>query len=249
LVQEAQDNRPRYQQIADALRAEIESGVYDETGKLPSEKQLTERFEAARGTVRDALQVLHAEDRTEARRGSGVYLRTFRRIERDAVERLSRRHWAAGRSIWDSDLKGRSRQEAITVREVEAPDHVAGVLGVPAGEKVWLRSRLYYSEKRPVQQSTSWYPADLARGTAITQVDTGPGGAYACLDRIGHGPARFREEIRVRLPLSQEVESLGITMSTPVVIIVRTAYDSGDRPVEVNEMVLDSYSLIYRFAS
>jgi GntR family transcriptional regulator len=88
-------------------------------------------------------------------------------------------------------------------------------------------------------------------GTAITRQDTGPGGSYARLDEIGHGPARYREEIKIRLPLSAEAKTLGITMSTPVVFIMRTAFDSEDRPVEVNEMMLDSdsYTLIYTFPS
>ncbi|GFE20074.1 GntR family transcriptional regulator [Streptomyces nigrescens] len=246
----AQSKRPRYVEIADELRARIDSGAYAATGKLPSERDLTIEFDAARNTVRDALGILRGEDLIESRGGSGVYLRTFERIPRDAVERLSRKHWGAGRAVWDSDLQGRDRQENVTVEKVDAPDEVAGTLGV-RGEQVWRRSRVYHSEKRPIQQSTAWYPADLVEGTAITKRNTGPGGVYARLDEIGHGPARYREELKVRLPLSAESKTLGITLSTPVILIVRTAYDSSDRPVEVNQMMLDadSYRLIYTFPS
>lgn len=246
----AQGNKPRYVQIADELRARIESGAFSAKGKLPSERELSEEFDAARNTVRDALQVLRSEDLIESRRGSGAWLRTFQRIDRDAAERLSKKQWGAGRSIWDRDLEGRDHQEGVDVRKVDAPERVAGVLGV-RGQQVWRRSRVHQSAHRTIQKSTSWYPADLADGTAITDVNTGPGGVYARLDEIGHGPARFREEIMVRLPLSEEVEALGITQSMPVILIVRTAYDDGDRPVEVNEMVLDadSYRLIYTFPS
>lgn len=246
----AQSKKPRYVEIADELRARIEAGAYAATGKLPSERVLTDEFDTARNTVRDALQILRGEDLIESRGGSGVFLRTFSRIGRDAVERLSRKHWGAGRAVWDSDLHGRDRQENVTVDKVDPPEGVAGTLGVK-GQKVWRRSRVYQSEKRPIQQSTAWYPADLAEGTAITELNTGPGGVYARLDEIGHGPARYREEIKVRLPLSGESKTLGITMSTPVIFIVRTAYDADDRPVEVNEMMLDadSYRLIYTFPS
>lgn len=241
---------PRYVEIADELRARIEAGVYAETGKLPSERLLTEEFEAARNTVRDALQLLRVDDLIESRGGSGVYLRTFRRIQRDAVERLSRKQWGAGRAIWDKDLQGRDRNEDVKVFKTDPPEHVARTLGV-RGEKVWCRSKLYRSEKRVIQESVAWYPADLVEGTAITEGNTGPGGSYARLDEIGHGPARYSEEIEVRLPLSAESKTLGITMSTPIILIVRTAYDSEDRPVEVNEMKLDSdsYRLIYKFTS
>lgn len=246
----APGNKPRYVQIADELRARIAAGDYSAKGKLPSERELSEEFDAARNTVRDALQVLRSEDLIESRRGSGAHLRTFQRIDRDAAERLSKKQWGAGRSIWDRDMEGRDHQEGVDVQKVDAPERVAGVLGVH-GQQVWRRSRVHQSAHRRVQQSTSWYPADLADGTAITDINTGPGGVYARLDEIGHGPARYREEIMVRLPLSEEVEALGITQSMPVILIVRTAYDDADRPVEVNEMVLDadSYRLIYAFPS
>jgi GntR family transcriptional regulator len=242
----------KYQVIADALRAEILAGQYSESGKLPSESELTKRFEVARGTVRDALQVLVAEDRIEARRGSGVYLRTFKRIRRDAAARLARSQWGAGRSIWDADSGSRPHREATQVdAEIDAPDEIAGVLGLPRGAQVCRRSRVHYSEGRSVQKSTSYFPADLVAGTQITQPDSGPGGVYARLDELGHGPARYREEVRARLPLSDEATALNITVSTPVILIVRTAFDDADRPVEVNEMVLDSncYLLKYDFTS
>lgn len=246
----AQGKKPRYEQIADELRARIESGVYSETRKLPSERELSDEFDAARNTVRDAIQVLRAADLVESRGGSGVYLRSFRRINRDAVERLSKKHWGAGRAIWDKDLGGRDRREEVIVEKVEPPADIAGTLGI-AGQLAWMRQRVFQSEGRKVQRATSWYPADLVEGTAITQQDTGPGGSYARLDEIGHGPARYREEIKVRLPMSAEAKVLGVTMTTPVVFIMRTAFDSEDRPVEVNEMMLDSdsYTLIYTFPS
>lgn len=246
----AQGKTPRYVEIADALRVRIEAGEFAKNGKLPSERVLTEEYDAARNTVRDALQLLRVDDLIESRGGSGVYLRSFRRIQRDAVERLSREQWGAGRAIWDKDLQGRDRSEDVKVFEVDPPEHVARTLGV-RGQKVWCRDKLYRSEGRTVMHSLAWYPADLVAGTAITEQSTGPGGTYARLDEIGHGPARYSEEIEVRLPLSAESKVLGITMSTPIILIVRTAYDSEDRPVEVNEMKLDSdsYRLIYKFPS
>jgi GntR family transcriptional regulator len=246
----AQSKKPRYEVIADELRARIDAGVYSESRKLPSERELSEEFETARNTVRDAIQVLRADDLVESRGGSGVYLRSFRRIKRDAVERLSKKHWGVGRAIWDKDLGGRDRSEEVTVETVTPPDEIAGTLGI-RGQKALMRRRVFQSEGRKIQQATSWYPAALVAKTAITEQDTGPGGSYARLDEIGHGPAHYREEIKIRLPLSAEAKTLGITMTTPVVFIMRTAFDADDRPVEVNEMMLDSdsYTLIYTFPS
>ncbi|MCY0942285.1 UTRA domain-containing protein [Streptomyces sp. H34-S5] len=65
----------------------------------------------------------------------------------------------------------------------------------------------------------------------------------------GYGPARFREEIRSRMPGPDEAARLGLTAGTPVVLVCRTAYTAEGKAVEVNEMVLDSaaYVLEYEF--
>ena len=51
---------PKYQQIADELRAKIESGELPKKpdGPLPTELELREEFGASRNTVRDAIKWL-----------------------------------------------------------------------------------------------------------------------------------------------------------------------------------------------
>ncbi|WDG31406.1 UTRA domain-containing protein [Streptomyces sp. CA-278952] len=78
---------------------------------------------------------------------------------------------------------------------------------------------------------------------------SGPGGIYARLAELGHGPVHFREEIRSRKPLPEEAAKLRLPAGTPVMLICRTAFAEGGRVVEVNEMVLDAagYVLEYDF--
>ena len=45
--------------ISQSLRAEIASGTYDASGKLPSEAQLVDRFGVSRPTIARALRDLH----------------------------------------------------------------------------------------------------------------------------------------------------------------------------------------------
>jgi GntR family transcriptional regulator len=112
-----------------------------------------------------------------------------------------------------------------------------------------VRSRRFVLDDKPVLLATSYLPADLVAGSAITQEDTGPGGTYARLAELGHKPVHFREEIRCRMPSQEEAHRLRLTMGTPVIMICRTAFADEGRPVEVNEMILDSaaYVLEYDF--
>lgn len=65
---------PPYRQLAALLRAEIERGIYADGEPLPSEAEIQERYEVARGTARRAVQVLRDEGivYTVPRRGSYV---------------------------------------------------------------------------------------------------------------------------------------------------------------------------------
>ena len=93
----------------------------------------------------------------------------------------------------------------------------------------------------PVQVATSWIPAEIADGTPIAEPDTGSGGIYSRLADLGHAPAQFTEEVRVRVPDDDEVTALSIDPDHRVYTITRVAADRADRPVEVNTIVMPTH--------
>ncbi|MDH6116361.1 GntR family transcriptional regulator [Kitasatospora sp. GAS204A] len=179
-----------------------------------------------------------------------MFVRDFRPLRRRSIQRLTEGQRGSGRSIWWADIENRTLVvDQVAVSEQAAPELIAGVLGLEPGEPTCVRHRRFVLDGKPVLLSTSYLPASLVTGTAITQPDTGPGGSYARLAEIGAKPVHFREEIRSRMPTQEESAQLELGAGTPVVLVCRTAYASGGRAVEVNEMVLDaaSYVLEYDF--
>lgn len=242
--------QPKYREIAADLRRRIDAGEYPPGAALPAEKKLIERYSAAHGTIRQALAVLRDEGITESRVGSGVYVRQWRPIIRNAASRLSADRWGEGGSVWDVDIEDRELLAVdVQIERLPAPADIARTLGLEEGDPVWRRSRKYLVDEVPVVRATSYIPDDLASGTRITQVDSGPGGIYARLKDAGHAPTEFREELRCRMPSAEEVEDLGLLPATPVVDICRRAADAGGRTVEMNRMILDAskYLLVYDF--
>ncbi|MDR2435359.1 MAG: GntR family transcriptional regulator [Treponema sp.] len=65
---------PVYRQIYEILASELNRGLYDEKGMLPSEKELCARFGVERNTIRKSLQLLVEEDRVIRRPGLGTEL-------------------------------------------------------------------------------------------------------------------------------------------------------------------------------
>ncbi|AWZ10020.1 MULTISPECIES: GntR family transcriptional regulator [unclassified Streptomyces] len=244
-------SQPKCQRIAAALKAAIEAGEYGPGDRLPGENDLMATYGVARMTARQALGVLQSEGLTEARKGAGVFVREFRRIRRRGIQRLAEDVWGEGRSIWAADTEDREPVvEPLSVTEEAAPEAIAALLGLSDGTAV-VRRRRFLLDGKPVMFATSYLDAALVAGTPITEPDTGPGGIYARLAELGQKPARFREEVRSRMPTTEEAASLGLAAGTPVVLVARTAFAAGGRVVEVNEMVLDAsaYVLEYEFDS
>ncbi|GIH92959.1 GntR family transcriptional regulator [Planobispora siamensis] len=236
---------PIYRRIADGLREAILSGELRDGDRLPGENALMAQYGVARATARQALSVLINEGLAVPKRGSGVYVRQFRPLRRHGSRRLSQGHWGQGQAIWDADTRGRSYTvDEVHIDREPAENDIARVLGTA---EVWVRRRRYSVDGRPVQLSASHFPAALVEGTPILREDTGPGGVYARLGDIGHGPVRFTEELRARMPHPLETDLLDLPAGTPVIVIMRTAYSAAGVPVEVNEMILDAASYVLQY--
>jgi GntR family transcriptional regulator len=240
----------KYRVIASDLRAAIQRGEYPAGTRLPGENDLMREYQVARMTARQALAQLINEGIAMARKGSGVYVREFRPVVRAGVARLSARGWGAGRSIWSSDIGRRDLVvDDVEVRRAEPPDHIRLLLDLPDEPEIRViaRSRRYALDGKPVLLSVSYLPAEIAAGTMIEYQDAGPGGVYARLRELGHAPARFREDLRSRMPEPSEVQRLELPPGTPVVDILRTAYTADGQIVEVNEMTADASSYVFRY--
>lgn len=238
-------SKPGYKEIADELRAQIERGKYQPGEKIPSQSALMAEFDAGRETVTKALRLLEDLGLTATAKGRPARVREFKPIRRPAVERLSKSVWGGGTSMWSVDVQdAKPVVTGLDVRLIEAPPRVAEALGVQRGDSVVLRRRHYVLKGKPVLMADSYLPADIAAGTSIVEDDTGEGGIYARLEDVGHGPVRFKEEVRARMPYLAEASLLQLQPGTPVVCVVRSAFNAEGRTVEINEMVLDGGSYI-----
>lgn len=68
------DPRPPYQQAADAIRHEIQTGRLKPGEQLPSHRELQERFGVANMTARSALRVLRDEGLIYTVQGRGSFV-------------------------------------------------------------------------------------------------------------------------------------------------------------------------------
>ncbi|MFF8535802.1 GntR family transcriptional regulator [Streptomyces sp. NPDC015532] len=75
VIDEEHDPRPPYVRTADLLRVEIQSGSFEPGGRLPSARELQDRFGIANSTAQNAVRVLKREGLVYAVKGKGVFIR------------------------------------------------------------------------------------------------------------------------------------------------------------------------------
>jgi GntR family transcriptional regulator len=244
------DHRPKYQQIADDLRAAIQAGDYGPGDRLPGEADLMGTYGVARMTARQAQGVLKSEGLVVARKGAGVFVRSLQPLRRRSVQRLSEEQWGNGRSIWEFDTEDRVLEvDQLTVTSEPAPQRIARVLADADRARVCVRRRRYVLDGKPAMLATSYLLASVVKGSAITREDTGPGGTYARLADLGRKPVHFREELRLYKTTEDEAERLRISPDEMAILICRTAFTADGHAVEITEMILDAalYILEYEF--
>ncbi|MGI8874304.1 MAG: GntR family transcriptional regulator, partial [Egibacteraceae bacterium] len=117
----------KYHRVANALRKEIQEGVYGPGDQLPSEAQLVERFGVSQPTVRAAVRVLRAEGIVESVHGRGTFVRRSRRLQRVSRQRY-------GRARRDEQLlTAHLRHEITFAGRVSAPEAVSELMGLESG--------------------------------------------------------------------------------------------------------------------
>lgn len=241
---------PAFRQVAADLREKINNGQYEPGSRLPSERELVDAYSVSRPTIRDAVNLLRTEGVVTAEHGRGVFVRPPATIHRLARKRLSReaRERNQGAFLGDAAAKGFTPSVSVRVRFEEADEATANHLAINPGDEVTVRDRVMRANGLVVQLAVSRLPRSITRGTAIEEVDTGSGGAYARLEDAGHAIERFAEHVGARMPTPEETSTLQLGQGTPVVTVTRIAYGKGG-PLEVNNMVLpaDRYELSYEW--
>jgi DNA-binding transcriptional regulator YhcF (GntR family) len=138
----------RFLDIVKQLRELIKEENVAVGGKLPSERELAERMQVGRSTVREALRSLELLGLIETRRGEGTFLSDFRKhqlvellstfvlqeskskddvnktretFEKEAIRTICTSEKLSGQYIWDAFLNKLQNEEVIRediIREI-----------------------------------------------------------------------------------------------------------------------------------
>jgi GntR family transcriptional regulator len=246
-----------YQDIVEELRASILQRRLSAGERLPSENELAERYSTSRPTVRRAIALLKAEGLVSTEQGRGAFVRARPHVRLVLSGANFRRHRRAGLSGFNAQVEEQGQapeQRLLEVARVVAPEDIAVRLGLGPGASAVVRRRVFLVNDEPVALCDSYYPGDLAEGTALARSERIVGGAYRVIEDpsgpIARKLKRSVDELVARMPTPREVDALRLAPGVPVVRVLRTVYDSQGDAVEVQETVAaaDKHELRYEVA-
>ncbi|WP_405687253.1 GntR family transcriptional regulator [Streptomyces sp. NBC_00057] len=236
---ETLDRRSLHERIAADLRDEIMSGDLAPGAGLPSTAQLKERFSASNATVQKALQLLKGERLVIGRPGASVTVREHRqRTIRPAAYMAPAASGEPYRWLSEAVNSGaRAHSTLIEVAEEKPPADVAVALGLQSGGTAVLRRQVLSIDDEPAELVASYYPLDIARGTALTERRRIAGGTPTLLTSLGYPPRISVDRVSARVATQDQYRLLRLPGDLPVLRTLRIVHSDDDRPIEATVMV------------
>ncbi|MFI8264479.1 GntR family transcriptional regulator [Streptomyces sp. NPDC085665] len=242
---------PRYVQIADEIVQQIRAGVLGAGDMVPSESELVDRYGVSGGTIRKAMVEVRASGLVETRHGKGSIVKARPPVRHRSSDRFRRTHRQEGRAAYlaESAQSGaEAKVSVLFIGPMEAPEDVAGRLGVEAGTQVLARRRLYFRNGTPVETASSYLPWDVVKDIPeLFAENPGGGGIYARLEEHGHVFAEFVETLQARPASKAETSELALSPGAPVVHLVRDAVTEEGRVVEVCDTLMAADQFVFEY--
>lgn len=212
---------PLHIQLADIIRSQIESGVYNAGDQLPTEMELMKLHELSSSTVRQAVLTLVGEGLLYRRAGKGTFV-AKRHIARDLLTFSGFSEEAVARGF-----RPGTRHMTAHWRPADA---VAAALNVPTHESVLSIERVRTIDDEVVAVETVSFVAAIGR--LIENLDLADTSFTEILEQqLGVPLARAKQEIRAGIARAKLAKALDVSSGTAVLQIDRTAFDTADRVI------------------
>jgi GntR family transcriptional regulator len=236
---------PMYRQIAEDLRAQIESGGLRPGQQLRTELELRDHYGASRNTVRDAIKWLITLGLVESKPGQGTFV--VQKIDPFVTTLTGDPSGPGGgdQIFYRSEVANRNRKPDVSPVQVEiqeASDDMAAALRIPTGAEVISRHERRFIDRTPWSMQTSYYPVEFADRGAERLRSAGnikEGTVQYLADTLHIRQIGYRDRIMVRAPNPSETDFFKLPPDGRVSMyeIIRTAYDGNGQPMRVTVTV------------
>lgn len=227
-----------WKQIEEQLALEIRDRRYADSGKLPSENALAQRFGVNRHTLRQALAALQMSGLVRIEQGRGAF------VQQDWVDYALSRRTRYSENIQSNRLL--PSKQLLSAREEPAAEKVARALQLRKGSKVLRAELLDEADGTPIALATMYFPA--ARFAGLLEVLQQGERVTAVLKRFGVDDyLRKHNRITTQMPSDDVARLLKQARTRPVLVVESIDVDTGGTPIKYGETVFcgDRVQLVF----
>jgi GntR family transcriptional regulator len=224
---------PLHHQLAQQLRASLDSGSLPVGQTLPPEDDIATYLHVSRSTVRQALASLVHEGRLDRRRNRGTV------VTAPPVQQSLEGFYSFARMMAERGMAQHSRVLLLTLRA--APDDVSSILQCRTSDAVFLE-RLRYAEESPLLLERCWFAQDV--GQHFFAEDLATASLYDILEKHGIPVSRATETIRPVIVCADDAKLLTVEAGNPAFFVERISYCAG-RAIEVRRSLIRGDRYLY----
>lgn len=230
--------QPRYKQLADIVRDAITRGFLVDNQALPSERELAEKYEVSRDTVRKAVRYLEERGVVYSDHGRGTF------VAPAIVRRMSR---FIDSFTQDTQHRGGvPGQRILTVETIAASMGIAGLLSLAPGHPLSRVRRVRLVDGVPVGLHDAYFP--LPRGVKLERsvIERSESLYQLLAETFGFAPAEAVENLNASSADAEDAQLLGISPRDPILVCERITLSERREPIEY---CLMKYVSSYRYST
>ncbi|SFF85928.1 GntR family transcriptional regulator [Streptococcus equinus] len=212
---------PAYIRIHDAIKKEIDGGVWEIGQRLPSERDLADDYEVSRMTLRQAITLLVEEGILERRVGSGTYVASHRVQEK-------MRGTTSFTEIVRSQGKTPSSQ-LISYQRKPANDTEIQQLQLKASDYVVRMERVRYADNVPLVFEVASIPEKLIREFKREDITEH---FFQTLTDNGYEIGKSQQTIYAKNASERVANYLKVPKNHAVLALTQVSYFTDGRPFE-----------------
>ncbi len=227
--------------IRNSIAQDIEDGVLEPGGRLPTEPELAEHYAAGRHSVRRAVAELAKDGHVSIEQGRGTFVIPRPRIEYRIGSRTRLRDNMAAQGI---DVMG----ESLGAGSIRADGDVKAALRIRKGAKVLVTRRLTRADGVPVSFGALYHSAkrfpDFAERRAVMGSVSATYRSYGIKDYL-----RGETTVYARQSSEDETRQLRQHRDVPVMVVRATDTLLDGTPIAYSEVIWSAARVRFSFGS
>lgn len=219
----------KYLDLFTIIKEKIDNYEWPENETIPTERELAERYQTSRTTVRKAIEHLRQKGYLHSEHGRGTFV----------LPELSRRSQRQLHGFTDDILarKGTPKQQILEFGFVSVNEPIRNALQLSGHTRVLRIKRVRFDNTTPMGIQTTYLPVD--ENNAFTEEELLEfGSLYKLLaQKMGLELLEAYETISARQPSSAEASLLELSVHDVVLTCTRVTLSVNRKPMEYVEMI------------